>query len=101
MKNDVDPDGTGVVDFPEFLSLMARKVRFQDPEEELMDAFRVLDKQNTGMINANELRHMVKTMGEPLSEEEANQLIKEANPDKDLNIRYVDFVKLITSKYIL
>jgi len=72
MKNDVDPDGTGMVDFPEFLSLMARKAKAADPEEELMDAFRVLDKLNTGFINANELRHMVKSMGEPLSEEEAN-----------------------------
>ncbi|CAD8143331.1 unnamed protein product [Paramecium pentaurelia] len=101
MKNDVDPDSTGMVDFPEFLSLMARKHRDVDPEEELMDAFRILDKSNKGTINANELRHMVKSMGERLTEEEANQLIKEANPDKDLEIRYEDFVKLITTKYIL
>lgn len=45
MKNDVDPDSTGMVDFPEFLSLMARKHRDVDPEEELMDAFRILDNQ--------------------------------------------------------
>jgi calmodulin len=72
MKNDVDPDSTGMVDFPEFLSLMARKHRDVDPEEELMDAFRILDKSNKGTINANELRHMVKSMGERLTEEEAN-----------------------------
>lgn len=49
MKTDVDPDNKGMVDFPEFLSLMARKARRDiDPEEELMDAFRVLDKTNTG-----------------------------------------------------
>lgn len=61
-----------MVDFPEFLSLMARKHKDADPEEELMDAFRILDKSNKGTINANELRHMVKSMGERLTEEEAN-----------------------------
>jgi len=42
----VDPDHTGKFDFPEFLSLMARKWREFDPEEELMDALRNLGKQN-------------------------------------------------------
>lgn len=72
MENDVDPDGTGYVDFPEFLSWMARNKKDVDPEEELLDAFRIFDKTNLGMIGANELRHVVKSLGEPLTEEEAN-----------------------------
>ena len=44
MKNEVDPDGTGQLDFPEFLSLMAKRAKDIDQEEELMDAFRVFDK---------------------------------------------------------
>jgi calmodulin len=31
-----------------------------DPEEELMEAFRIFDKTNTGLISATELRHIVK-----------------------------------------
>jgi calmodulin len=37
---EVDPDGTGRVDFPEFLSLMARKYRELESEEEMMDIMR-------------------------------------------------------------
>lgn len=39
MINEVDVDGNGSIDFPEFLSLMARKMRDTDTEEELVDAF--------------------------------------------------------------
>ncbi len=44
MQNDVDPDGTGKLDFPEFISLMARKAKDVDAEEELLEAFRIFDK---------------------------------------------------------
>jgi calmodulin len=71
MQNDVDPDGTSKLDFPEFISLMARKAKDVDAEEELLEAFRIFDKQNSGVISATELKHVVKSMGEPLTEEEA------------------------------
>jgi len=35
MINEVDADGNGTIDFPEFLSLMARKMKDTDTEEEL------------------------------------------------------------------
>merc|ERR1711862_805722 len=41
MINEVDADGNGTIDFPEFLSLMARKMRDTDTEEELIEAFKV------------------------------------------------------------
>ncbi|KAL0334441.1 UNVERIFIED_CONTAM: Calmodulin [Sesamum angustifolium] len=42
MINEVDADGNGTIDFPEFLNLMARKMKDTDSEEELKEAFRVL-----------------------------------------------------------
>ena len=41
MINEVDADGNGTIDFPEFLSLMARKMKDTDTEEELIEAFKV------------------------------------------------------------
>uniref|UniRef100_A0A8D0EI66 EF-hand domain-containing protein n=1 Tax=Strix occidentalis caurina TaxID=311401 RepID=A0A8D0EI66_STROC len=40
MVGEVDADGSGTIDFPEFLSLMARKMRDTDSEEEIREAFR-------------------------------------------------------------
>ncbi|KAL5561846.1 hypothetical protein UlMin_031593 [Ulmus minor] len=44
MINEVDVDGNGTIEFPEFLNLMARKMKDTDSEEELKEAFRVFDK---------------------------------------------------------
>ena len=36
--------GNGIIDFPEFLTMMARKMKDTDSEEEIREAFRVFDK---------------------------------------------------------
>jgi hypothetical protein len=38
----VDADGNGTIDFPEFLTLMARKMKDTDSEEEILEAFKVM-----------------------------------------------------------
>ena len=39
----MDKDGTGSIDFPEFLMMMKIKVQDQNQEEEIREAFRVFD----------------------------------------------------------
>ena len=51
----VDADGNGTIDFPEFLNLMARKMKDSDSEEELREAFKVFDKDGNGFISAAEV----------------------------------------------
>lgn len=50
------PAGNGTIDFPEFLTMMARKMKDTDSEEEIREAFRVFDKDGNGFISAAELR---------------------------------------------
>ena len=45
----LDADGNGTIDFPEFLSLMARKMKDTDTEEELIEAFKVFDRDGNGL----------------------------------------------------
>ena len=42
--------GNGTIDFPEFLTMMARKMKETDSEEEIREAFRVFDKDGNGFI---------------------------------------------------
>jgi len=49
--------GNGTIDFPEFLTMMARKMKDTDSEEEIREAFRVFDKDGNGFISAAELRY--------------------------------------------
>merc|ERR1711886_18395 len=59
MINEVDADGNGTIDFPEFLSLMARKMKDTDTEEELIEAFKVFDRDGNGQINYEEFVKMM------------------------------------------
>lgn len=55
MVSEVDADKNGTIDFPEFLGLMARKMKDTDSEEELREAFKVFDKDGNGFISAAEV----------------------------------------------
>ena len=50
MINEVDADGNGTIDFPEFLTMMARKMKDTDSEEEIREAFRVFDKVSACLV---------------------------------------------------
>jgi calmodulin len=113
MINEVDADGNGTIDFPEFLTMMARKMRDTDSEEEIKEAFKVFDKDGNGYISAAELRHVMTNLGasrdytspplsgarfstkplvwptgEKLSDTEVDEMIREADVDGDGQINY-------------
>lgn len=49
---------------------------------------RVFDKNNDGLISSVELRHVMTNLGEKLSEEEVDDMIKEADLDGDGMVNY-------------
>eukprot|EP00913_Durusdinium_trenchii_P010006 g9391.t1 len=100
MINEVDADGNGTIDFPEFLSLMARKMKDTDTEEELIEAFKVFDRDGNGFISAAELRHVMTNLGEKLTDEEVDEMIREADVDGDGQINYEEFVKMMMANRI-
>eukprot|EP01053_Blabericola_migrator_P004774 Blabericola_migrator_1__4773@NODE_250_length_10882_cov_193_783819_g211_i0_p6_GENE_NODE_250_length_10882_cov_193_783819_g211_i0NODE_250_length_10882_cov_193_783819_g211_i0_p6_ORF_typecomplete_len149_score41_90EFhand_7/PF13499_6/8_6e22EFhand_7/PF13499_6/1_4e20EFhand_8/PF13833_6/0_002EFhand_8/PF13833_6/3_8e16EFhand_8/PF13833_6/0_063EFhand_8/PF13833_6/1_9e15EFhand_1/PF00036_32/1_2e07EFhand_1/PF00036_32/2_8e08EFhand_1/PF00036_32/0_00027EFhand_1/PF00036_32/1_9e08EFhand_11/PF08976_11/2_3e13EFhand_11/PF len=98
MINEVDHDGNGTIEFPEFLTLMARKIRDTDTEDELIEAFQVFDREGNGLIAAQELRHVMLNLGEKLTDEEVDDMIKEADIDSDGQICYEEFVRMMMAK---
>lgn len=80
--------GNGTIDFPEFLTMMARKMKDTDSEEEIKEAFRVFDKDGNGFISAAELRHVMTNLGEKLTDEEVDEMIREADIDGDGQVNY-------------
>ncbi|XP_069110950.1 calmodulin-like [Argopecten irradians] len=94
-----DRDGTGMVDFPSFLVMMSKKL--EDPEEDeedLKEDFRIFDKEGTGFINAVEFRHIMTTIGDKLTDEEVDEMIREADLDGNGLINYDAFVTMMSMK---
>ena len=44
MINEVDFDGTGVIEFPAFLKMMAKQVSDLEAEDEIREAFQFFDR---------------------------------------------------------
>lgn len=107
MIRDVDVDGNGTIEFAEFLALMARKASRggenggggddsgDAADEELREAFKVFDKDQDGLISAAELRHVMISLGEKLTDEEVEQMIREADLDGDGQVNFDEFVRMM------
>ena len=98
MINEVDLDGNGNIEFDEFTALMAKKMKEKDTDDELMDAFRLFDKDGNGFITADELKSVLHNLGEKLTDEEIQMMIKDADLDGDNVINFEEFVRMMTSK---
>lgn len=93
--------GNGTIDFPEFLTMMARKMKDTDSEEEIREAFRVFDKDGNGFISAAELRHVMTNLGEKLTDEEVDEMIREADIDGDGQVNYEGLYSVIYYTYYI
>jgi calmodulin len=68
-EKEVDPENTGRVDFPEFLSLMAKKYKEPDTEDELIEAMTSIFNPDGPTISLREFRNTMTNLGEKLTEE--------------------------------
>jgi len=66
--------------------MMARTVKEVDNEEELKNAFKVFDKDGSGTISAIELRAVLQHLGENLTDDDLDEMLKMADKNGDGNI---------------
>lgn len=101
MVSEVDANGNGMVDFEEFLDMMGNKIADSDEdelEEELRQAFNVFDRDQSGSISTEELKNVMSSLGEKLSDKEVDAMIREADTDGDGEISFQEFRKMMLSK---
>lgn len=97
MIGEVDQHRTGKICFIDFLKLMTAQRDDCTVEEELKEAFKVFDREDKGYIEAAELRHVLICLGETLTIEEADDMIKEVDADNDGRVSFSDFVRMMNT----
>ncbi|KNZ45113.1 hypothetical protein VP01_848g4 [Puccinia sorghi] len=85
------------IDFATFSAILNRPGGFSPAgtAEDFIRGFRVFDKEGNGYIGAGELRYVLTSLGEKLSDEEVDELMKGVQIGSDGNIDYEKFVRSI------
>jgi len=95
MIADVDVDNNGSIEFDEFLLMMCKD---EDSEFELHEAFKKFDKDGDGEVTAEEVRAVLKKLGQNLSDAELEAMITEVDLNGDGVISFQEFKQLMVSE---
>ena len=93
--NKFDIDGDGSIDFPEFLIMMACKMKENNSEEDIRETFQVFDKDGNGFISAAELWQVMTIVGKNLTNKEVDEMIREVDTDGDGQVNYEEFILMM------
>ena len=98
MINEVDEDGNQEIDFQEFLFLMARNMQDIDEEKVITQGFSVFDTDGDGKISLDDLRTVMNSLGEQLTDEQIAEIIKDIDKNDDDTINFEEFQELVNLK---
>ena len=91
----LESNNNNLISFDNFIILLKNKLENQDSEEDIINEFRKLDKNGNGKITESDLRNLMSKYENPLSNEEIEEIIQEANVDSNGEIDYVNFTKIL------
>ena len=99
LKGEINPHENGMFDLKEFMSIMKRRSRDKDCDDDLLTIFRIIDKDENNLIGSDELLKYMNSLGHKISEEEAEEMIKEFDSDGDGFCTFKEFVKMLNYEY--
>lgn len=88
-------EAPGPINFTMFLTMFGEKLNGTDPEDVIRNAFACFDEEGTGFIQEDYLRELLTTMGDRFTDEEVDELFREAPIDKKNNFSYVEFTRIL------
>ena len=90
----------GEIDYKEFKDMLDKTKVVSDPDADLRDAFKVFDIDGDGIITARELKLIMNTLGQSVSEADIDEMIKEADTDCKFIYYLFSFFQHLISLYL-
>ena len=98
MITDIDADGSGQIEFPEFLEMMTGKMGEKDTKEEINKVFKLFDDDSTGKISFKNLKRVAKELGENMTDDELKEMMDWADKDGDGVLNEDEFINAVMRK---
>ncbi|KAH9519811.1 hypothetical protein Btru_070968 [Bulinus truncatus] len=95
--DEADEDACGFIRWDQFKPIFELKLKEDEDERELKEAFRVLDKSNKGVIAVEDLRWILRSLGDDLTDDEIEDMIQETDTDGSGTVDYEEFRNLMCS----
>ncbi len=87
------------ITFPQFICAFTTDLLGNQSHEHIVNLFKMLDEDNSGTIRLDDLRKLVREVGETVSAEELRGMIKKVAGDKE-EITFEDFYAIMARKLI-
>ncbi|CAF5166489.1 unnamed protein product, partial [Rotaria magnacalcarata] len=65
-------------------------------EDNLKDAFNLFDQNNDGYIETKDLREIMTNLGEKITDEDIDEMMREADIDKDFKVNFYEFQRIMS-----
>ena len=88
-------NGADIFTQKDYIELCLKFTNNDETEEDLIEAFKFWDTDNSGRVSTDEIRRALTTLGDKLSEDEINALVKEADPNNIGAIDYEHYSKVL------
>ena len=98
LVKEMDRDRSKKIEYEEFEECFGNNFENQISESELKESFALFDKDGNGFISRDELMRVMTTLGETLTKEEAQEIVDQADIDKDGQIDYHEFTLMMTNQ---
>ncbi|XP_071402500.1 myosin light chain 5-like isoform X1 [Centroberyx affinis] len=93
---DMLKEATGPINFTMFLNLFGEKLHGTDPEDTILNAFKMFDPDAKGFVHKDELQKLLMTQADKFTSEEVKQMFKSSNIDPAGNLDYKSLCYIIT-----
>ena len=99
VKGEINPNDNSIFDLKEYMSIMEKRNREKDSDEDLLTLFQIIDKDENDLIGPIELLNFMEALGHKVSQEDTEEMIKEFDEDGDGYCTFKEFLKMMKYEY--